>query len=210
MAEIKEKTTAQVAPSKVYAFSLTHQSLRVEVIDNEPWFVAKDVCDALTIGNSRDAISRLDDDEKAMSVLPTQFGDKEMNLVNESGLYNLIFQSRKPEAKAFRKWITGEVLPAIRRSGIYFQSFRGVEPIVYNGEPYYHYGSVMESFGRSRKHSASGRKSKYPQHFAVIFGRNFVTRRFCELLSKIYANRQLHLDFNAGTLSIEKGGGDGN
>jgi hypothetical protein len=206
MAEIKEKTTAQVAPSKVYAFSLTHQSLQVEVIDNEPWFVAKDVCDILSIGNVTDVINRLDDDEKLTSIVSRAGQSREVNLVNESGLYNLIFQSRKPEAKAFRKKVTSEILPAIRRSGIYFQSFRGVEPIVYNGEPYYHYGSVMESFGRSRKHSASGRKSKYPQHFAVIFGRNFVTRRFCELLSKIYANRQLHLDFNAGTLSIEKGG----
>ena len=88
------------------------------MLNENLWFVAKDVCDALTIGNSRDALNRLDD-EKAMLVLPTQFGDKEMNLVNESGLYNLIFQSRKPEAKKFRKWVTCEILPILRKTGRY-------------------------------------------------------------------------------------------
>ena len=64
-------------------------------------------------------MNRLDEDEKAMSVLPTQFGEKAMNMVNESGLYNLIFHSRYPEARAFRKWVTIEVLPTIRRTGSY-------------------------------------------------------------------------------------------
>lgn len=94
-------------------------NIRTQIIDNENYFVAKDVCDALGISNSRDAMNRLDEDEKAMSVLPTQFGEKAMNMVNESGLYNLIFQSRKPEARAFRKWVTNEVLPSIRRTGAY-------------------------------------------------------------------------------------------
>lgn len=94
-------------------------NIRTRMIDNENYFVAKDVCDALGISNSRDAMSRLDEDEKAMSVLPTQFGEKAMNMVNESGLYNLIFQSRKPEARAFRKWVTNVVLPSIRQTGQY-------------------------------------------------------------------------------------------
>lgn len=94
-------------------------NIRTRMIDNENYFVAKDVCDALGISNSRDAMSRLDEDEKAMSVLPTQFGEKAMNMVNESGLYNLIFQSRKLEARAFRKWVTNVVLPSIRQTGQY-------------------------------------------------------------------------------------------
>lgn len=93
--------------------------IRSVMVNGEPLFVAKDVCDVLGISNSRDAINRLDEDEKAMSVLPTQFGKKSMNMVNESGLYNLIFQSRKPEARAFRKWVTQEVLPNIRKYGFY-------------------------------------------------------------------------------------------
>jgi prophage antirepressor-like protein len=104
---------------EVFNFNQNSTPIRVQVINDEPWFVAKDVCEVLGISNNRDAVSRLEDDEKAMSVLPTQFGDKEMWLVNESGLYALIFQSRKPEAKTFRKWVTSEVLPSIRKKGYY-------------------------------------------------------------------------------------------
>lgn len=105
--------------AKVFTFNENNKPIRVELVDGEPWFVAKDVCDALTIGNSRDAIGRLDDDEKGVSVVATPSGEQQMNIVNESGLYNLIFQSRKPEAKKFRKWVTGEVLPSIRKTGRY-------------------------------------------------------------------------------------------
>ena len=105
--------------AKVFTFNENNKLIRAELVDGEPWFVAKDVCDALTIGNSRDAISRLDDDEKGVSVVATPSGEQQMNIVNESGLYNLIFQSRKPEAKKFRKWVTGEVLPSIRKTGRY-------------------------------------------------------------------------------------------
>lgn len=104
---------------EVFNFSQESTPIRVQVINGEPWFVAKDVCDVLGIKNNRDAIQRLDDDEKATSVLPTQFGDKEMWLINESGLYALMLQSRKPEAKPFRKWVTSEVLPSIRKRGYY-------------------------------------------------------------------------------------------
>lgn len=87
--------------------------------DGEPWFVAKDVCDALEIENSRNATARLDEDEKGVSIVRTPSGEQQMTIVRESGLYNLIFQSRKPEAKAFRKWVTSEVLPSIRKTGRY-------------------------------------------------------------------------------------------
>lgn len=93
--------------------------IRTQVIKGEPWFSAKDVCEILSISNSRDAVSRLDDDERRGSVVPTPSGTQLSNFVNESGLYNLIFQSRKEEAKAFRKWVTSEVLPAIRKYGKY-------------------------------------------------------------------------------------------
>lgn len=100
-------------------FNYQEQQVRTLLKDNQPWFVAKDVCDILEISNSRDALSRLDEDEKATSVLPTQYGNKEMNLVNESGLYELVFTSRKQEAKSFKKWIKQEVLPSIRKTGTY-------------------------------------------------------------------------------------------
>lgn len=101
---------------------ISHPNLgqvRSVMIKGEPYFVAKDVCDVLSISNSRDAMYKLDDDERGVSVIPTPSGKQELNLVNESGLYSLIFQSRKPEAKQFRKWVTSEVLPAIRRQGFY-------------------------------------------------------------------------------------------
>lgn len=105
--------------AKVFTFNENNKPIRVEVVDGEPWFVAKDVCDALGIENNRNAASRLDDDEKGASIVRTPSGEQQMTTVNESGLYSLIFQSRKPEAKKFRKWVTGEVLPSIRKTGRY-------------------------------------------------------------------------------------------
>lgn len=87
--------------------------------NGEPWFVAADVCTALELGNSRQALTRLDDDEKGVISTDTHGGKQEMATVNEPGLYSLVLGSRKPEAKAFKRWITHEVIPAIRRHGMY-------------------------------------------------------------------------------------------
>jgi prophage antirepressor-like protein len=94
--------------------------VRTEMINGEPWFVAKDVCDILSIMNSRDSISKiLDIDERRVSPISTPSGVQEMNIVNESGLYALIIRSNKPIARKFRKWVTSEVLPSIRKYGKY-------------------------------------------------------------------------------------------
>ena len=119
MTDNQEKTTQVATETKVFTFNPSNQPIRVETIGGEPWFVAKDVCDALSIGNITDTMNRLDDDEKLTSILSNSGQGRQMWLVNESGLYNLIFQSRKPEAKAFRKWVTSEVLPSIRKTGRY-------------------------------------------------------------------------------------------
>lgn len=87
--------------------------------DGEPMFVAKDVCTALGLGNSRQALSRLDEDEKGVISTDTPGGEQKMQAVNEAGLYVLVLGSKKPEAKAFKRWVTHEVLPAIRRDGGY-------------------------------------------------------------------------------------------
>ena len=87
--------------------------------DGEPMLVAKDICAALEIKNSRDALARLDDDEKGVVLTDTPGGEQQMQAVNEAGLYVLVLGSRKPEAKAFKRWVTHEVLPAIRRDGGY-------------------------------------------------------------------------------------------
>lgn len=93
--------------------------MRTVVIDNEPWFVATDVCKCLEIGNSRQTLTRLDDDEKDVISNDTPGGRQNMSVVNEPGLYTLVLSSRKPEAKAFKRWITHEVIPAIRKHGLY-------------------------------------------------------------------------------------------
>ena len=88
-------------------------------IDGEPWFVAADVCRILEIRNVSDALSRLDADEKGVTNVYSPGGMKEMNIVNEPGLYRLVFASRKPEAKKFQRWVYHEVLPSIRKTGGY-------------------------------------------------------------------------------------------
>lgn len=104
---------------KEMAFAYDNTSVRVVMIDGQPWFVAKDVCDVLEHSNSRKALERLDDDEKGVTNVYTLGGTQQMSIVNEPGLYNLILTSRKPEAKAFKRWITHEVLPSIRQTGSY-------------------------------------------------------------------------------------------
>lgn len=95
-------------------------NVRIILQDNEPWFVAKDVCDCLEINNSRQALSRLDYDEKNSVILNDgTAGNPEKSIVNEYGLYSLVLSSRKPEAKEFKRWITHEVLPALRKTGSY-------------------------------------------------------------------------------------------
>jgi anti-repressor protein len=97
-------------------FNYQGTQLRTVVLNNEPWFVAKDVCEILEIKNPTDALKRLDSDERARFNLGRQ---GKTNIVNEPGLYTLILGSRKPEAKQFKRWITHEVIPSIRKHGAY-------------------------------------------------------------------------------------------
>lgn len=109
------------------------QPLRHLWRDGEPWFVAADICIALGLGNNREALTRLDDDEKGVSSTDTPGGKQEVAIVNESGLYSLILGSRKPEAKRFKKWVTAEVLPAIRRTGRYDGAAQAGSSLVLHG-----------------------------------------------------------------------------
>lgn len=103
-------------------------AIRVSTVEGEPWFVAKDVCDALGISKYRDAVSRLDDDERGSVLVDTLGGAQETSTVSEPGLYKLIMRSRKPEAKAFQRWVTHEVLPAIRKTGGYIAAKQDETP----------------------------------------------------------------------------------
>ena len=93
--------------------------VRVVMRDGEPWFIAADICRALDVDNNRQAVSRLDEDEKGVILNDTNRGKRSMAVISEPGLYALVLGSRKPEAQSFRRWITHEVLPAIRQEGAY-------------------------------------------------------------------------------------------
>ena len=94
--------------------------LRVVMRDGEPWFVAGDVCKTLEIENPRDATQRLDADEKNTVVLSDGIrGNPNKTIISEAGLYSLVLSSRKPEAKAFKRWVTHDILPSIRKHGAY-------------------------------------------------------------------------------------------
>jgi anti-repressor protein len=93
--------------------------VRTVTRDGNPWFVAADVCRALEIANSRDALTRLDDDEKGVALTDTPGGRQQMSIVSEPGLYTLVLGSRKPEARAFKRWVAHDVIPAIRKHGMY-------------------------------------------------------------------------------------------
>lgn len=103
-------------------FSFEGKSVRVIKQGDAPHWVLADVCSILEIGNSRKAASRLDDDEKGVTISDTLGGPQEMTIINESGLWSLVLTSRKPEAKRFKKWLTSEVIPAIRKTGGYMMA----------------------------------------------------------------------------------------
>ncbi|MCK1198577.1 phage antirepressor [Streptococcus uberis] len=101
-------------------FSFKGQEVRTVTIDNEPYFVGKDVADILGYSNSRDALSKhVDSDDKLTSHIATAGQNRNQTIINESGLYSLILSSKLPQAKEFKRWVTSEVLPAIRKHGMY-------------------------------------------------------------------------------------------
>lgn len=102
-------------------FNYEGNEVRTVIKGNEPWWVLADVCRVLDIQNNRNAARRLDDDEKGVHLMDTLGGGQKMTIINESGLYKVILRSDKPEAKKFTRWVTHEVLPAIRKTGSYSQ-----------------------------------------------------------------------------------------
>ena len=104
-------------------FNFEKRDVRVVMKGSEPWWVAKDVCEVLELSNPSEALKGLDDDERGSLRISEGTspagGNPNMNIISESGLYTLIMRSNKPEAKRFRKWVTSEVLPALRKTGSY-------------------------------------------------------------------------------------------
>ena len=105
--------------NNLQVFNFKEHAVRIIMCDGEPWFVAKGVCEILEISKYRDAITKLDDDERCSVKVDTLNGAQKMTAISESGLYALIMRSNKPEAKKFRKLVTSEVLPSTRKAGYY-------------------------------------------------------------------------------------------
>ncbi len=105
--------------SALAIFDYEDHSVRTITVDGVFWFIAKDVCAVLGYSKYRDAIAKLDNDERGVVSTDTLGGQQKVTAVNESGLYSLVFESRKPAAKKFKKWVTSEVLPALRKTGTY-------------------------------------------------------------------------------------------
>lgn len=103
--------------------------------NGEPWFVAADVARVLGYDHTPHATRLLDDDEKGVHKVDTLGGTQEMTMVNESGLYHLVLMSKKPEAKKFRKWVTEEVMPSIRKTGSYSISKTNMDIAIYSDDP---------------------------------------------------------------------------
>ena len=119
---------------QVFNYNEQHQ-IRTTVIDGEPWFVAKDVCDVLELSDVNKATSKLDDDEKLVRKFFVSGQNRDVITISESGLYALIFRSNKPEAKAFSRWVRHEVLPSIRKSGMYLTD-SAADAYVHNPEEF--------------------------------------------------------------------------
>lgn len=105
--------------NEIQVWNYESSEIRTVQVNGEPWFVLADVCKVLEISNSRNISSRLEPDEKGVTLVDTLGGTQQMTIINESGLYAVVLRSDKPQAKPFRKWVTSEVLPSIRKHGSY-------------------------------------------------------------------------------------------
>jgi len=116
--------------SKIFAFNGNEIPVIIDE-DNNPLFVASDICAILELTNPTESLKALDDDEKLTSEILRSGQKRKVNLITESGLYSLVIRSNKPEAKVFKKWITSEVLPSIRRHGAYLTDTK-IEDVLSN------------------------------------------------------------------------------
>ncbi len=170
--------------------------IRSVMVNNEPYFVAKDVCDILDLTNPTMAINRLDDDERTKLNLGRQ---GETNIVNEYGLYNLILASRKPEAKAFKRWITHEVIPSIRKHGTYMTEQR-IEEIILNPDTVIKLAQELKAEREEKKKLADKIEFDKPKvtfaNSVVASQRSILIRELAKLL------KQNHIDIGQNRLYI--------
>ena len=132
-------------------FAFNAQAVRVISINNEPWFIAQDVCDILTIGNVSQACSPLKPREKGITNIDTLGGNQDAAIISESGLYRITMKSRKPQAEPFQDWICEEVLPAIRKTGKYEIAPQLPQPAIAPALPQDYEEAVVALLGQIRE-----------------------------------------------------------
>jgi prophage antirepressor-like protein len=120
--------------AQVIPFIYNDKPVRSVMRGDEPWFAGKDVCAVLDIRDHRQALERLDADERGRCNIPTPMGEQEMVIISEAGVFRLVFTSRRPEAEAFKRWLAHEVLPQLRRTGRYAVPAAAPEPVT-SAEP---------------------------------------------------------------------------
>lgn len=169
--------------NSISIFKFEEKQIRTITVNEEPYFVAKDVTDALNLANGRDAVSRLDSDEKStVGISDTSSNGvtqvRDYTIINESGLYSLIMTSTKPEAKKFKKWVTSEVLPSIRKNGGY------LAPTVDFSDP-----SVMmnllENWKKDRERLIEANKTIEQQKPKVVFADAVSVSEDCILIGEL-------------------------
>lgn len=156
----------------VSIFQFKSHDVRSLLIDGEPWFVAKDICDILELAwKGSETLSILDDDEKGVRKLRTPGGEQETIIISESGLYTLIIRSNKPQARKFRKWVTSEVLPAIRKTGQYREPVAQGAPLLLQNEIREGASLLAQVIGREQL-SEHERWQLVDKLFFELFGRS--------------------------------------
>ena len=185
--------------NNLQVFNFNQKDVRIIELDGEPWWVAKDVCDVLDILDTSQAIERLEEDEKLIRKLYVSGQDREIWIVNESGLYSLIIRSNKPEAKQFKRWITHDVLPTIRKHGKYETPKNDFEIILLGYEKLMSKVKELEPKGEAFDTFMSAKNSQPLGEVAKLFGigRNIFIRmlREHELLMNNNVPYQMYMKY---------------
>lgn len=167
--------------------------IRAQVINGQPWFVAKDIATALGLYWDRHTLDTVPDEWKGVVIIHTISsgarggGKHKLVVLNDRGVYKVIFKSRKPDADKWMNWIAGDVLPSIMTSGIYAHPAslirNDVQGMFYDNKVLYPYSDMLRAIGFStRSSSVQKRRRTYPQYFIKVFGRNFITMDMVKLL----------------------------
>lgn len=162
-------------------YTFRENNVRVEMVNNEPWFVAKDVCDVLGLDNVTKAIARLDEDEKGLNSIHTLGGMQNVNTINEPGLYSMILTSRKPEAKDFKRWVTHEVLPSIRKHGMYATP-QTIENMLNDPDTMI---TILQNLKREREEKEAAHKVIEEQQPKVLFADAVTASNDCILVREL-------------------------